>query len=618
MLPLPTFAAARYASLLRELTSAVDLSASVARDETTERANALISSVSDSSADFAAGTGEAEDIARIVSSLPALSQVMADIRQSTAVLSKNPSSPSALIVFASAVYALSAHAIDRMVGVDDQLERDIEYWRARLAYPTSVALHGVETAPIRLANRTVSLVRSTSIAEISQQLRSIDVKGMKPGELAQELVKAPKQAYRNIHAEIQSNIHVLSSTRSGNARLIGEMMNWHIQKPLKVDSVLQLLTQASHFAVTDQHSSKAISLSEATSVSEALVQRLKANQPFPDEVVAALPPAGITRLWLPALTFALVARSAVRWMFAHEASIQTWIRESVQTMQLFVQDWVYEPLLQVWNTVRHRERRLAIMGADSLSSDLDSLERMVADFVKNTSAKAGDAATDSASIWTAELSERVRNGDLSPVMRVYEREMSNPVRSALFGQLLQAVLIQVQKTKVDLELAMAALDQLLRANELNFAFLAMLPSVAALLFGVRYVRRLLRQISATGPQKAVVALRTALREIDVILADAASEKQTLSTIDNGRLVCRTHTIRVRAREFIAAGDIARAFGTLAAVGGVPLASIGQDEQRYQRWLCKDIADLENSSLPIAQRQQVLQRFYRSYPFLISM
>lgn len=39
------------------------------------------------------------------------------------------------------------------------------------------------------------------------------------------------------------------------------------------------------------------------------------------------------------------------------------------------------------------------------------------------------------------------------------------------GDLIQTLLIQVQKTKVDVDLAMAALDKLLKSNELNFAFL---------------------------------------------------------------------------------------------------------------------------------------------------
>src|ERR1041384_6084098 len=45
------------------------------------------------------------------------------------------------------------------------------------------------------------------------------------------------------------------------------------------------------------------------------------------------------------------------------------------------------------------------------------------------------------------------------------------------GDLIRTLLIQVQKTKVDLELSMTALDKLLKSNELNFAFLAVGPSI---------------------------------------------------------------------------------------------------------------------------------------------
>lgn len=44
----------------------------------------------------------------------------------------------------------------------------------------------------------------------------------------------------------------------------------------------------------------------------------------------------------------------------------------------------------------------------------------------------------------------------------------------IIGDLIQTLLIQVQKTKVDVDLAMAALDKLLKSNELNFAFLGKL------------------------------------------------------------------------------------------------------------------------------------------------
>lgn len=48
------------------------------------------------------------------------------------------------------------------------------------------------------------------------------------------------------------------------------------------------------------------------------------------------------------------------------------------------------------------------------------------------------------------------------------------MKNAIRGDLIRTLLIQVQKTKVDVDLAMAALDKLLKSNELNFAFLGKL------------------------------------------------------------------------------------------------------------------------------------------------
>ena len=54
------------------------------------------------------------------------------------------------------------------------------------------------------------------------------------------------------------------------------------------------------------------------------------------------------------------------------------------------------------------------------------------------------------------------------------------------------MLIQVQKTKVDLELAMAALDKLLKSNELNFAFLALGPSLFVVYLFSTWVKHIWR------------------------------------------------------------------------------------------------------------------------------
>ena len=47
-----------------------------------------------------------------------------------------------------------------------------------------------------------------------------------------------------------------------------------------------------------------------------------------------------------------------------------------------------------------------------------------------------------------DLSEQIRRGDLTPVLKVYERDIKHPVRSALGRTLIRSLLIQAQKAKV--------------------------------------------------------------------------------------------------------------------------------------------------------------------------
>ena len=61
------------------------------------------------------------------------------------------------------------------------------------------------------------------------------------------------------------------------------------------------------------------------------------------------------------------------------------------------------------------------------------------------------------------------------VAKAYEQEIRTPVKSLIAGQLMEAVLIQFQKAKVDSEAALLTLDQVLQANEINFELMATIP-----------------------------------------------------------------------------------------------------------------------------------------------
>ena len=46
------------------------------------------------------------------------------------------------------------------------------------------------------------------------------------------------------------------------------------------------------------------------------------------------------------------------------------------------------------------------------------------------------------------LSNSVRQGDLTPILRIYEEDIRTPFKSAVMGTLLRSLFIQVQKAKV--------------------------------------------------------------------------------------------------------------------------------------------------------------------------
>ena len=46
------------------------------------------------------------------------------------------------------------------------------------------------------------------------------------------------------------------------------------------------------------------------------------------------------------------------------------------------------------------------------------------------------------------FSDAIQQGDLTPILRIYEEDIRTPVKSAVTGTLLRSLFIQVQKAKV--------------------------------------------------------------------------------------------------------------------------------------------------------------------------
>ena len=178
-------------------------------------------------------------------------------------------------------------------------------------------------------------------------------------------------------------------------------------------------------------------------------------------------PPYIVRYWFPATMVLLSSSTLLRIFFKRRAEILTWIRDLGSTVEDFWFNWVVDPLKRVIGTIRHdSSSEVAIMSKESLADDKASLERMVIDFAMDNSESGMGTQLSQADV--AEIAGKVREGYLTLVLKAYEKDLRRPIVGALWGDLIRALFIQLQKSKVDVEVAMGGIDTLLKSQELVF------------------------------------------------------------------------------------------------------------------------------------------------------
>ncbi|KAK2008614.1 ATP synthase regulation protein NCA2 [Colletotrichum eremochloae] len=301
-------------------------------------------------------------------------------------------------------------------------------------------------------------------------------------------------------------------------------------------------------------------------------------------------PSRFIRYWLPATAALLSSTTILRLLANRRAEILGWIQDIGATVRDFWFNWVVEPTRKIVGTIRHdSSSEIAIMSRDSLKADRESLERMVVDFAldKPHFVDDGPSLTDSQ---IAAIRAKVREGDVTPVLRAFEKDLRTPFVGAIKGDLVRSLLIQVQKTKVDLEVAISGIDSLLKSQELVFGFVGLTPGVLVSIGIVQYLRGIFgARKGARHSHKAGKSIRV-LRNIDRIFSEATpSQNNLLSYKDHGLLLCEVHVLRSlmqgvlprdRQREFIEDLD------DLANLKGIQVQVRALDRIRwaYAKWL----------------------------------
>ncbi|KAI1210015.1 ATP synthase regulation protein NCA2 [Annulohypoxylon truncatum] len=301
-------------------------------------------------------------------------------------------------------------------------------------------------------------------------------------------------------------------------------------------------------------------------------------------------PSRLVRYWLPATVLLFSSTTILRILVNKNQEIIHWIRDLGVTVRDFWFNWIIDPVRKVIGTIRHdANSEIAIMSRDSLQADKESLERMVVDFALDKPSAATGASSLSES-QVAEIRAKVREGDVTPILRAYEKDLRSPFRGTVRGDLVRTLLIQVQKTKVDIEVAMSGIDALLRSQELVFGFVGLTPGILVSVGVVQYLRGVLGSKRGFRETRRAGKCVRVLRNIDRILSEATpTPNNLLSYKDHGLLVCEVHVLRRLAQSLIPA-DIEKDFledlDDLANLKGIQsqLRALDRIRWAYSKWL----------------------------------
>ncbi|KAJ1303435.1 hypothetical protein OPQ81_011626 [Rhizoctonia solani] len=284
-----------------------------------------------------------------------------------------------------------------------------------------------------------------------------------------------------------------------------------------------------------------------------------------------------------------------------------------ETVRSFWRSYVIEPIVGILNTVRTGgDEGMRVISKEGLKSDLDSLERMVISLSTEKFSYTPEKI--------ARLTEQIRAGDLTEVMMLYENDIKHPLKSAVTGTLIRTLLIQIQKTKVDIDFALTGIDKLLRSQELTFEFVGVAPALAVVYVFVGWVRQSLAGTRGRGrfggPAQRARAF-DAIRRVERLLLAPPSHHhaQGFPLIGSAQAppspASSEHTASPAPQTDLApltSGLLLLALTRLRsfALTCLPVGS------RLRDGFLADVADLEDPRLGRSEKLRVVERMWRSW------
>ena len=268
------------------------------------------------------------------------------------------------------------------------------------------------------------------------------------------------------HQEVHVKRLELERIRDERAEALGELASKHehISRALRKDlderaAFLQVIDQV----LVGQQRVDAAKLGSSTSLLDSLVTTSSRVLPIHTSLhkedlrmYSLLRPSRLVRIWPSLLVLPPLTLYAIQRISASQDSLFSLAKEAWETMKGFWRGWLVEPLADIAKTVRTGGEGSIIVQKGSINADLEvfichpqflvltpalqSLERMALSLAKDK-LNYSPAQLD-------DLSNKLRFGDLTPILQIYEEDIKRPVLSTVSGTLLRSTFIQVQKAKV--------------------------------------------------------------------------------------------------------------------------------------------------------------------------
>ncbi|OQD68567.1 hypothetical protein PENDEC_c034G01128 [Penicillium decumbens] len=490
------------------------------------------------------------------------------------------------LVAAKAAVQASGLVMNVLLDYTLQLHEETYYWNEVMGSVWYSGLYAAQTSPVRIWHWTKDIyhVQNSHGAQASIS-RSIAARWARFHQIARQSMRGMSEypfrlnlssPVRLCRSEIRQKRDILLSMMDIHTSSLGLLMEgwrsfqaknfvdidstggrrqWHDavnRTVVLTEAILQQMASRSDtiefeqrvFATLEQDTASLQMQSDLTSNQpRRLIQRLtyilREQLPKHEASMSAFVsdhgrPSRLTRYWLPVLTAAMSSSATLRLLLRRQGEIIQWVVNIGATIVDFGSNWVVEPIHKLVGTIRHNEKsEIAIMSKNSLVADRASLERMVIDFVRDhpDSDQSYLAGED-----TTAIANAVKEGDLTPVLRAYERDLRSPFVGTVRGDLIRALLIQIQKTKVDVEIAISGINALLKSQELVFGFVGLTPGIMVSYATLRWIVGLFGNRRGLQRGKRRHELRRGLRNVTRVLTSAPLSDKVISHKDSGRLI----------------------------------------------------------------------------------